>query len=112
MPPTKNIMKKRIIASVFSFLMLALSVWADKGMYTYVVSKGDDGDFKTIAEAIEAIPDYSELETLIFIKRGKYKEKLVIPESKKIHHCCINTERKEIRICLQRLSNNSRRGCG
>lgn len=76
-------MKKRFFASVFSFLMLVLSAWADKGMYTYVVSKGNDGDFKTIAEAIEAIPDYCELETLVFIKRGKYKEKLVIPESKK-----------------------------
>lgn len=41
-----------------------------------------DGDFKSVQEAINAVPDFRKNETKIFIKNGIYKEKLVLPASK------------------------------
>ena len=50
--------------------------------YHFIVSKDGQGDFTTVQEAINAIPDFRKNETRIFIKKGVYKEKLVLPESK------------------------------
>lgn len=50
--------------------------------YHFIVSKDGQGDFKTVQEAINAVPDFRRNETRIFIKNGIYKEKLVLPESK------------------------------
>jgi len=54
----------------------------DKKAYHFIVSKDGKGDFKTVQEAINAIPDFRKNETRIFIKNGTYKEKLVLPASK------------------------------
>ncbi|SDS65637.1 pectinesterase family protein [Gramella sp. MAR_2010_147] len=48
----------------------------------FIVSKDGQGNFKTVQEAINAIPDFREIETRVFIKNGIYKEKLVLPTSK------------------------------
>lgn len=50
--------------------------------YDFVVAKDGSGDFKTVQEAINAVPDMRKKETVIFIKKGVYKEKLVLAESK------------------------------
>src|SRR3954447_12833141 len=50
--------------------------------YDFVVAKDGSGNFKTIQEAINAVPDIRKLETRILIKKGNYKEKLVLAESK------------------------------
>ena len=50
--------------------------------YHFIVSKDGQGDFRTIQEAINAIPDFRKNETRVFIKNGIYKEKLVLPASK------------------------------
>ncbi|MBD0366375.1 MAG: alpha/beta hydrolase fold domain-containing protein [Flavisolibacter sp.] len=50
--------------------------------YDFVVAKDGTGDFKTVQEAINAVPDFRKKETVIFIKNGVYKEKLVLAESK------------------------------
>ncbi|MBC9795169.1 pectinesterase family protein [Sinomicrobium weinanense] len=50
--------------------------------YDFVVDPSGNGDFRTVQEAINAVPDFRENETKIFIKNGKYKEKLVLPASK------------------------------
>jgi pectinesterase len=50
--------------------------------YDFVVAQDGTGDFKTVQEAINAVPDYRKVATRIFIKNGRYKEKLVLPESK------------------------------
>ncbi|MGB9810097.1 MAG: pectinesterase family protein, partial [Caldanaerobacter sp.] len=50
--------------------------------YDLVVSKAGDGDFKTVQEAIDAVPDFRKEITTIFIENGVYKEKLVLPASK------------------------------
>jgi len=50
--------------------------------YDFIVSPDGAGDFKTVQEAINAVPDYRKNVTTIFIKRGIYKEKLILPASK------------------------------
>jgi pectinesterase len=51
--------------------------------YDYVVASDGTGDFFTIQEAINAVPDFRKnVRTTIYVRKGEYKEKLVIPESK------------------------------
>lgn len=50
--------------------------------YDFVVSKTGAGDFTTVQEAINAVPDFRKTRTTIFIKNGIYKEKLVLPATK------------------------------
>lgn len=51
--------------------------------YDFVVSKDGSGDFQTVQEAINAVPDFRKnVRTTILVKRGVYKEKLIIPECK------------------------------
>lgn len=50
--------------------------------YDLVVAQDGSGDFFTIQEAINAVPDYNSQELRILIAPGTYKEKLVVPESK------------------------------
>lgn len=52
-------------------------------MYDYVVAKDGSGDFFTIQEAIDAVPDFRKKgRTTIYIREGVYKEKVILPESK------------------------------
>jgi unsaturated rhamnogalacturonyl hydrolase len=47
-----------------------------------VVSPDGTGDFRTVQEAVNSVRNYrSEKRTVIFIKNGTYREKLVIPAS-------------------------------
>lgn len=51
--------------------------------YDYVVAKDGSGDFFTVQEAIDAIPDFRKnARTRVYIRNGVYKEKLILPESK------------------------------
>lgn len=51
--------------------------------YNIVVAQDGSGDFTTVQAAINAVPDYRKAgPTRIYIKKGMYKEKIVIAESK------------------------------
>ncbi|MBQ8673432.1 MAG: pectin esterase [Bacteroides sp.] len=51
--------------------------------YDFVVAKDGSGDFFTIQEAINAVPDFRKNKrTTILVRKGVYKEKLVVAESK------------------------------
>lgn len=51
--------------------------------YDLVVAKDGSGNFFTVQEAINAVPDYRKnARTTILIKEGSYKEKVIIPASK------------------------------
>lgn len=51
--------------------------------YDFVVAKDGSGDFFTLQEAVDAVPDFrKEGRTTIYVRRGVYKEKLIIPASK------------------------------
>ena len=48
-----------------------------------MVAKDGSGDFFSVQEAINAVPDFRKnVRTTILVKRGVYKEKIVIPASK------------------------------
>jgi len=48
----------------------------------FVVAKDGSGDFTTVQAAINAVPDFRKQRTVIYIKDGTYKEKLILPTSK------------------------------
>lgn len=49
----------------------------------FIVAADGTGNYSTVQEAINAVPDFRKAgPTRIFIKRGVYKEKIVIPETK------------------------------
>lgn len=51
--------------------------------YDLVVAQDGSGDFFTVQEAIDAVPDFRKsVRTTILVRKGVYKEKIVIPESK------------------------------
>lgn len=50
--------------------------------YDLVVAKDGSGDFFTVQEAIDAIPSYRNKETSVYIRKGKYKERLLLPNDK------------------------------
>ena len=51
--------------------------------YDFVVAKDGSGDFFTIQEAINAVPDLrKDKRTTILVRKGVYKEKLIVPASK------------------------------
>lgn len=51
--------------------------------YDYVVAQDGSGDFFTVQEAINAVPDFRKnTRTTILVRKGTYKEKIIIPESK------------------------------
>lgn len=47
--------------------------------FDFVVAGDGSGDFRTVQEAIDAVPALRRERTRIFIKNGVYKEKLVLP---------------------------------
>lgn len=70
-------MKK--FAAIFSlFLLFSYASHS----YDFVVATDGSGNFKTVQEAINAVPDFRKNRTIIFIKAGIYKEKLILPASK------------------------------
>lgn len=63
-------------------LRLDLAKRLKQKKYDFVVAKDGSGQFATVQDAINAIPDMRKSETVIYIKNGVYKEKLVLAESK------------------------------
>lgn len=68
-----------LIALIFT-LLYSSDAFANE--YDFVVSSDGTGHFRTVQEAINAVPDFRKNETKIFIKKGVYKEKLVLAGSK------------------------------
>ena len=50
----------------------------------FIVAQDGSGNYKTVQEAINAVPDFRKKTTVIFIKKGIYKEKLILPGSKQL----------------------------
>ena len=70
----------KTIITLLLFLIISFSLTAQK--YDFIVAQDGSGQFKTVQEAINAVPDFRVNRTTIYIKNGTYKEKLVLPESK------------------------------
>lgn len=51
--------------------------------YDAVVDKDGRGDYMTVQEAVDAMPDYSGVQSSILIKPGVYRERVIIPSGKR-----------------------------
>jgi len=73
-------MKKTLLA-LFLFLTALPMLAANKydNPDTLVVSRDGTGDFRTIDEAIEVCRAFMDYQKVIYVKKGVYKEKLIIP---------------------------------
>lgn len=77
-PQSNSTMKKNIwILALIGLLFASMASAQD-----FTVAADGSGDFNTVQEAIDAVPDFRKQRTTIFIKNGVYKEKLVLPASK------------------------------
>ncbi|TGE23429.1 pectinesterase family protein [Hymenobacter metallicola] len=52
--------------------------------YDFVVAQDGSGQYRTVQEAFNAVPDFRKKVTTIFIKKGIYKEKLILAGSKNL----------------------------
>jgi pectinesterase len=75
-------MRSKIISLMLCFIFSVGIALAEE--YDFVVDAKGNGDFKTVQEAINAVPDFRKSTTTIFIRNGIYKEKLVLAGSKKM----------------------------
>jgi pectinesterase len=80
----KQLQTKRLMAMVFFSLFLCTNIKAQqKNKVDIIVALDGSGQYKSIQEAINAVPDNSTKRTVIFIKNGTYNtEKLIVPASK------------------------------
>lgn len=66
-------------------LLLAINrLFANAASYDFIVAQDGTGNFRTVQEAINAVPDFRKKTTTILIKKGVYKEKLVLAGSKQL----------------------------
>ena len=73
-------MKKLILAIIAIFSMqTALAAGKYDNPDTIVVARHGSGEFRTIDEAIEVCRAFMDYHKVIYIKKGTYKEKLIIP---------------------------------
>lgn len=65
---------------LFALLFFLFPLFADAQYF--IVSPDGTGDFKTVQEAFNAVPDFRKNVTTILVKKGVYKEKLILAGSK------------------------------
>ncbi len=70
------------IIALLSFHCPAESLYKKEKPYDIIVDAKGTGDYKTVQEAINAIPSQQNKETVIFIKNGVYKEKILLAQDK------------------------------
>ncbi|WP_057937401.1 pectinesterase family protein [Algoriphagus resistens] len=68
--------------SFLYILTFVLNGFLSAQEFDFVVAKDGSGDFHTVQEAFDAVPDFRKNETKILLKPGVYKEKLVLAASK------------------------------
>lgn len=70
-------------ATILSLFLIPFFLFAvDIKRYDFTVAADGTGDFTTVQDAINAVPDFRKKETKIFIKNGTYREKIIVPGSK------------------------------
>jgi pectinesterase len=74
---------KNLLTALFC-IVFAGNIYAQKVKYPKEITVSQDGnnDYKTIQEAINSVRDLGQERVTIFIKKGTYKEKIVIPSWK------------------------------
>jgi len=72
---------KKLFLFLFIFVVV-IKCFAQTNTATFIVAKDGTGDFTTIQEAFNAVPDMREKQTVILVKNGVYKEKLTLSPTK------------------------------
>lgn len=76
-------MKKTILLSLLLALLPAMLLAGENQAWDIIVAKDGSGDFTTIQEAVNSVPDFrKKARTRILVRNGIYKEKLMIAPSK------------------------------
>ncbi len=71
---------------IAALLLLVVFIWPGafgSPAYDFTVAKDGSGSFSTVQEAVTACRDFAERDYRIFVKKGVYEEKLVIPSWKR-----------------------------
>ena len=72
-----------IIKRIILFILVIIpQLICAQPKYDFVVAADGSGNFNTVQEAINAVPDFRKNQTTIFIKKGIYKEKITLSGSK------------------------------
>lgn len=73
----------KLLSTIFLLLSFVLTATAAKSYDspdTIVVARDGTGEFRTVDEAIEVCRAFMDYHKVIYVKRGTYKEKLIIPQ--------------------------------
>lgn len=73
-------MKKLLLLIALSLSVIVQAAKSYDNPDTIVVARDGTGEFRTIDEAIEVCRAFMDYHKVIYIKKGTYKEKLVIPQ--------------------------------
>ncbi|MBR1547169.1 MAG: pectin esterase [Prevotella sp.] len=69
-----------LLSVVFCFLFSPVGAKSYDNPDTLVVARDGTGEFRNVAEAIEVCRAFMDYHKVIYVKKGTYKEKLVIPQ--------------------------------
>jgi pectinesterase len=67
---------------VFIFLLFSLFTLYCAAQRKIIVDKNGKGKYKTLQAALDAIPSNSKTQTVIYVKKGIYKEKVIVDATK------------------------------
>lgn len=82
-PFQKDLQMKDKVLYILLLCFLTISSQAAEKGYDFIVAQDGSGDFTTVQAAINAVPDYRKAgPTTILVRKGIYKEKIVIAGSK------------------------------
>ena len=75
-------MPRYLFATVFFILTISQVIAQQTYPSTITVAQDGSGNYKTIQEAVNSVRDLGQERVKIFIKKGNYKEKIIIPSWK------------------------------
>lgn len=77
-----DVIKRSCILFLLVSISSILSAQNPNQKYNIIVAADGTGTFKTVQQAINAVPDNQSERTVIFIKKGTYKEKVSVSSTK------------------------------
>ena len=80
----------------YSSSIVCLIAFASANSQPIIVAVDGSGNFRTVQEAVNSIPDFNQSSTTIFIKNGVYKEKVYVSDYK--HNITITGESRDSAI--------------
>jgi pectinesterase len=72
----------KLFILIFVTSLLPIRIFASLEINRIVVAQDGSGNYKTIQDAINSVPDNQSIRTTIFVKNGTYHEKVFISSSK------------------------------